>query len=50
MCAEPAAEWVRDKRCGNFCEYFEWRVAGAGGKDEERKKKVEDAIKSLFKD
>jgi hypothetical protein len=47
QCAEPAAEWVRDKRVANFCVYFEFRDSAAGG---ERKKRIDDQIKNLFKD
>lgn len=51
QCAEPAAEWVGDKAKGNFCEYFEWRHgAGDGGAEAERRRKVEDQIKNLFRD
>jgi hypothetical protein len=49
QCAEPAAEWVRDKSVANFCEYFEWRTAQAGGEADKRKS-LDDEIKRLFKD
>jgi len=50
QCAEPAAEWVRDKAKANFCEYFEWRDASASDPEAERKRRLDDQIKGLFKD
>ncbi len=42
-CAEPMAEWVRDKEKNNYCDYFEPRAGlraggGALGDDQARKK------------
>lgn len=51
QCAEPAAEWVRDKAKANFCIYFEFaKDGGASDRETERKKKVEDQLKNLFND
>ena len=52
-CNEPAAEWVRDKRGANFCLFFEWAEEGgahAAAREAERKKRIDDQIKDLFKD
>lgn len=50
QCAEPAADWVRDKEAPNFCEYWEWRPADAADDEAARKKRIQDQIKKLFKD
>lgn len=50
-CAEPAAEWVRDKSGANFCEYFEFRDASSiPGEDAARRQRLEEEIKRLFRD
>ncbi len=50
QCAEPQAEWVRDKEAGNYCDYFSPNPILSSGKRtsskaEEAKKKFD----SLFK-
>ena len=48
QCREPAAEWVRDKELGNFCEYFEFadRAAAPGsGKPDNARRKFDDLFK-----
>lgn len=50
-CAEPAAEWVRDKAKANFCLFFEWGRGGdAADAEVARKRRIEDQLKDLFND
>jgi len=51
-CREPQAEHVRDKRSGNFCDYFVFAESKPGGtsSEEDRKKTVRDTFKKLFGD
>ena len=49
-CDDPAAEWVRDKRGANFCEYFEWKSSGADSAKESHRQELDGKIKNLFKD
>ncbi len=50
QCADPAAEWVRDKSKSNFCVYFEWRTGDGSDADTARKKRIEDQLRDLVKD
>ncbi len=51
QCAEPQAEWVREKEAANYCDYFspnpavQARGSSAPSKAEDAKKKFD----SLFK-
>jgi hypothetical protein len=49
QCAEPQAEWVRDKEASNYCDYFSpgtsSRTARGSSTTEDAKKKFD----SLFK-
>jgi hypothetical protein len=50
QCAEPAAEWVRDKRVANFCLYFEFRSGDGGAGEDARQRRIDEQIKNLFND
>lgn len=48
-CAEPAAEWVRDKEKGNFCEFFTpGGAAGGPSSDHKSGESKADAARSAF--
>lgn len=47
-CREPQAEWVQDKRAGNFCEYFEATVTPvtpAAERAAEARRKLEELFR-----
>jgi hypothetical protein len=43
-CREPQAEWVRDKKMGNFCDYFEVK---SGQQQVDMNSRNDDARKKL---
>jgi len=49
-CREPQADFVKDKRASNFCEYFLFRERKPEDikKIENEKKKAKDAFDKLF--
>ena len=49
-CREPQAEYVRDKRGANFCEYFKFKRAKDKGKTGKSGTDARDAFKRLFGD
>ncbi len=49
QCAEPQAEWVRDKEASNYCDYFSPNPALAAGKRPSGTQDAKKKFDSLFK-
>lgn len=50
QCAEPQAEWVRDKEAGNYCDYFSPSpILNAGKRTSSQAEEAKKKFDSLFK-
>lgn len=48
-CKEPEAEWVSDRKSGNFCDFFSFRDVETAGGENDRAKKAKEKLRRLFK-
>jgi len=48
QCKEPQAEWVSDKKMGNFCDYFEMSLEGAAKLPNTREQDARKKLADLF--
>ncbi len=50
QCAEPQAEWVRDKEAGNYCDYFSPNpILSASKRTSSKAEEAKKKFDSLFK-